>query len=159
MKEANSERFGEIVKNRRLKLGLTQDQVYELGGPSDRRQTFIEAGKGPRPSITTLAKLDRPLGWEPGSAVRTWNGGQPREAAHESLDVELLADLEGALARNDVYRIAARKLRLRPEGSQIDAGAVNLLLHLLTDLLSSLTDALDSTPPHAEDQSRPKPTS
>ncbi|MGW4719681.1 hypothetical protein [Nocardia sp. NPDC004260] len=159
MAEANSERFGQIVKNRRLKLGLTQDQVHELGGPSDRRQTFIETNTGPRPSITTLAKLDRPLRWEPGSAVRTWNGGDPREAAYESLDVELLKDLEGALDRHEVYRLAARRLRLGPEGSQIDAGAVNLLLHLLTDLLNSLTDVLNSPPTQSEGRSRAKPTS
>lgn len=77
MDSAKLKRFGEVVKARRLELGLTQDEVTAVGGPSDKRQTKIENGAPPAPSLTTLAKVDRGLQWVSGSAARTVAGGEP----------------------------------------------------------------------------------
>lgn len=77
MKASNRVRFGRIVRERRLKLGLTQDDVFVAGGPSDTTQTRVERGGGPEPSVSTLNKFDAALRWEPGSAARTWRGGHP----------------------------------------------------------------------------------
>jgi transcriptional regulator with XRE-family HTH domain len=70
-------RLGAIVAARRQLLGMTRDQVREAGGPSDTRLASIEDGAGPKPSASTLAKLDNALEWVPGSAARTLSGGDP----------------------------------------------------------------------------------
>lgn len=67
-------RFGEIVRLRREELGLRQDQLPE--GPSTTALTGIENGRS-MPAAVTLRKLDSSLRWEPGSAKRTLEGGQP----------------------------------------------------------------------------------
>ncbi|NLU83296.1 helix-turn-helix domain-containing protein [Rhodococcus sp. HNM0569] len=71
------ERFGRYVYHRRRMLNLTQDDVTAAGGPSDAAQTRAENGTGPTPSTSTLRKLDLALEWEPGSAARTLEGGEP----------------------------------------------------------------------------------
>lgn len=74
---ANLKRFGEIVKARREDLGLRQDQLVERRGPSTTTMTKVENGNPPPPSAVTLRKLDTSLGWEPGSAQKTLDGGNP----------------------------------------------------------------------------------
>jgi len=72
-------RLGKFVRERRTRLGLSQRDVAERGGPSDTTQQRIEAGEW-RPGrgvSTTLEKLDRGLGWKPGSASRILAGGEP----------------------------------------------------------------------------------
>ena len=69
-------RLGSYVRQRRADLGLTRDEVYLRGGPSDTTQEKVEKGGGAVYG-QTLAKLDAGLGWEPGSASRILDGGEP----------------------------------------------------------------------------------
>ncbi|WP_063047287.1 helix-turn-helix domain-containing protein [Nocardia pseudovaccinii] len=69
-------RFGRIIKERRDELGLTQMQIGDLGGPSAPTIRKIEDGDATI-STHTLNKLDAPLRWLPGSAARTYAGGDP----------------------------------------------------------------------------------
>jgi len=69
-------RFGRIIKERRDELGLTQMQIGDLGGPSAPTIRKIEDGDAAI-STHTLNKLDAPLRWLPGSAARTYAGGDP----------------------------------------------------------------------------------
>lgn len=55
---------------RREKFGLSQLDLGVLGGPSNSTLTQIESARGPVPSASTLKKLDRALGWPPGTARR-----------------------------------------------------------------------------------------
>jgi transcriptional regulator with XRE-family HTH domain len=72
------ERFGRIVYDRRDELGLTQEEVEENGGPTDTTLGKIENVEWtPGNRKITLRKLDVGLKWEPGSAKRTLNGGDP----------------------------------------------------------------------------------
>ena len=53
MKASNRARFGRIVRERRMALGMTQDDIAAAGGPSDTTQTRIEKAEGHEPSATT----------------------------------------------------------------------------------------------------------
>lgn len=72
------ERFGRIVLDRRIELGLSQEDVAAAGGPTDTTLGKIENCEWtPGNRKVTLRKLDAGLRWEPGSAVRTLAGGDP----------------------------------------------------------------------------------
>lgn len=73
---ADPQRLGRYVKARREALGLSQDEVAARGGPSDTTLGKIEAGAGGLSRIS-VAKLDHPLSWAPGSARRVLEGGEP----------------------------------------------------------------------------------
>lgn len=71
-------RFGDIVRERRQALRLSQEDVTARGGPSDTTLTKIENVEwNPTRPNETLRKLDVGLGWEPGSARRVLDGGEP----------------------------------------------------------------------------------
>lgn len=66
------------VRQRRGKL--SQLDIAERGGPSTTTQSVIESGElVSAPQTSTLAKLDRALGWAPGSAEAVLYGGIPTE--------------------------------------------------------------------------------
>lgn len=137
MDMAALKRFGMTVRGRRLALGLTQDQVTAAGGPSDKRQTKIENGTPPAPSVTTLAKLDKALRWEPGSAAAALNGGTPTPLEGRTLtteDVERRVALALALERAGVTDLAAR-------GATREANGI-----LNDEVIDSLIDLLNSLP-------------
>ncbi|MGW5313097.1 helix-turn-helix domain-containing protein [Nocardia thailandica] len=77
---ARQKRFGRIIRQRRDELGLTQLQIGDLGGPSAPTIRKIEDGEAAI-STSTLNKLDGPLRWHPGSAARTYAGGEPSSSA------------------------------------------------------------------------------
>lgn len=143
MEKASLERLGRTVRERRLALGLTQDQVTEAGGPSDKRQTKIENATPPAPSITTLAKLDVALRWNPGSAAAVLNGGTPIPSEARTLteeDLERRVALALALERVGVTNAAAR-------GTPRGGGGI-----LNDDVIDSLIDLLNSLPPARRDE-------
>lgn len=71
--------LGDAVRERRLRLGLTQRQAAEACGLSDRTFIRVEKGTGPVVRDITLSRLDEGLRWQPGSAQRVLDGGQPEE--------------------------------------------------------------------------------
>lgn len=112
MEDANLSRFGHIVRQRRVSLGLTQDAVTRAGGPSDRRQSMIERGQEPAPHLPTLAKVDKALRWKAGSSAAILRGGDPTpldDRTYTAEDVERRVALEVALTRAGVQRVAARE--------------------------------------------------
>lgn len=143
MDSAKLRRFGKIVRSRRQALGLTQNQVQSVGGPSDKRQTQIENGAPPAPSLTTLAKVDAGLRWRPGSAAATLNGGNPTlidEAVYSAEDLERHTRLTLALERAGVRAVAARGAQ-RVEGGTVFSA----------DAIEELIAVLDALPPSARD--------
>lgn len=57
--------FGEKVQQRRLELGLTQDEAAERGGVSGTTWRNIEKGNGTSYRALTLSGVCRALGWPP----------------------------------------------------------------------------------------------
>lgn len=76
--KADLARFGRLVKARRDALGLTQEEVSALGGPSDTTFTKIENLTWRPGRQNTLRKIDAGLKWEPGSSARIlYENGDP----------------------------------------------------------------------------------
>lgn len=72
--EPDRDRFARIVKARRDALNKTQEEINELGGPSDTTFSKIEnrVWQPGRQAMIILRKLDAGLQWEEGSAARTY---------------------------------------------------------------------------------------
>lgn len=80
-------RFGQIVRERRERLGRQQDRMTDYGGPSSTTMSKIERGDLSHPSPSTLRKLDTGLEWQPGSAATTLAGGTPHELSSGPLEL------------------------------------------------------------------------
>lgn len=154
MGEANLKRFGRYVYARRRELNMGQDAVAEAGGPSDKKQTDIEHGRGPMPRFETLSKYDKALGWEPGSAAAVLHGGEPRLVKPRSVDAAKLDELAQALARHGVSRIAARRHNVTSGGLEFDPDAINQLIDLLNSVPEPGAAAESSSTPPETTQKR-----
>ena len=74
--ERGIERLHHFVTERRRALGISRAQMFARGGPSP--STMNKALTGTRGlSRTTLERIDRALGWAPGSAETAMGGGTP----------------------------------------------------------------------------------
>jgi hypothetical protein len=74
--EHGIERLHHFVTERRRALGISRAQMFARGGPSP--STMNKALTGTRGlSRTTLERIDRALGWAPGSAATAMDGGTP----------------------------------------------------------------------------------
>lgn len=74
---SSSEHLAHHVLARRKKLDVNQLDVSAAGGPSNTKLTEIENGRLAELTSQTAKKLDKGLKWEPGSARRVWEGGEP----------------------------------------------------------------------------------
>lgn len=83
MASPNLRALGDAVRERRLRLGLTQRQAAEACGLSDRTFIRVEKGTGPVVRDIALSRLDDGLRWEPGSAQRALEGGEPTPLASQ----------------------------------------------------------------------------
>lgn len=87
-------RFGQMVKARRDALGMTQEEVAALGGPSDTTFTKIENLDWTPGRATTLKKLDAGLRWEEGSSARIlYEGGDPVDLRQATEAAPATADM------------------------------------------------------------------
>lgn len=69
-------RLDYYVNERRFALDLTRSQMFDRGGPSP--STMLKALAGDRGlSNISLDRIDRSLGWAPGSAASVLDGGTP----------------------------------------------------------------------------------
>lgn len=74
--EQGIERLHHFVTARRRALGISRAQMFARGGPSP--STMNKALTGDRGlSRSTLERIDRALGWAPGSAESVMDGGTP----------------------------------------------------------------------------------
>ncbi|WP_081607546.1 helix-turn-helix domain-containing protein [Rhodococcus triatomae] len=125
-------RLGTFMSARREELALTKEQVAERGGPSPKSFTRIERGLKPRPTGTTLAKIDQGLDWALGSAAAVLAGGAPSvKPAYTQADIERHARLVAELQRTGVTSVAARGIKPEADGTQFGPDAVDALLELL----------------------------
>ncbi|MGP9725278.1 helix-turn-helix domain-containing protein [Corynebacterium sp. AOP40-9SA-29] len=69
--------FARVLTARRNALGLTQRDVYAAGGPTPATLIRWERGADsdvPPPRPTALERLDGPLRWDPGTALKLYKG-------------------------------------------------------------------------------------
>lgn len=70
-------RLGEAVARRRVRLGMTQDQLADEADVSTNTVRHVE--QGGRARMLTLPKMEAALQWEPGSCSAVLEGQQPVE--------------------------------------------------------------------------------
>ncbi|WP_336794296.1 helix-turn-helix transcriptional regulator [Gordonia malaquae] len=92
---APPETLGNAVRARREELGLTYQQIAEQGGPSSPTMLTIEQGRRGKLRPATLAKLDRVLGWEPGTA-ESYTSANPTDEQVSPPDADRVAVLHDA---------------------------------------------------------------
>ena len=68
------EKLGEAVRERRIDLGLTQEQLAERGGPSTPTLRAIENNRAGRLSPRLRRSLERTLQWSAGSVDQVLAG-------------------------------------------------------------------------------------
>ena len=73
----NNKHFAAVVRETMSRLGLTQADVADRGGPSDTTLRKILDREPVGISPATLKKLDDAFGWNAGSAAATLEGGSP----------------------------------------------------------------------------------
>lgn len=82
------QRLGRRIKAERGRKGFaTAADLARAAGVSVRTVETVESGThSGRPRETTLAKIERALGWREGSAERVVAGGRPIDAADPLLE-------------------------------------------------------------------------
>jgi hypothetical protein len=84
--ERGIERLHYFVTERRRALGISRAQMFARGGPSP--STMNKALTGTRGlSRSTLERIDRALGWTPGSAEAVMDSGTPTSRIPAPSDV------------------------------------------------------------------------
>lgn len=89
---SNAQHLGEHVLRRRAQLEASQLDIHGNGGPSNTTLTQIENGLLNDLTRTTAKKLDEGLLWEPGSARRVWEGGEPTPLGPRRRDEQWLRE-------------------------------------------------------------------
>lgn len=141
-------RLGRYAKQRRDQLGMTQQNVWDAGGPSDTTQSGIELGTATGVQRSTLLRLERALRWAPGSARAVMDGGQPtpmkdaREdpAPASARDLhEQLAALAGRITSlsAQLHDIAQTQKDLRPLAIESDELARMALVLTVGELVGT----------------------
>ena len=108
------ERLMHHVDVRLEQLGLTKTDLTRRGGPESSALHEIRDRRGQNtPRVGTLLRLDRCLGWEPGSAAAVLLGGKPltvtaRAAMGEGLTPRAVLDRLLSHLRADVDAARAR---------------------------------------------------
>jgi hypothetical protein len=68
-------RLAQHVRERRVELGMTQEDVRAAGGPSTATMTLIEGAKQDKYELYILARLENALRWRKGSIRDILAGG------------------------------------------------------------------------------------
>ena len=71
------DRLAEFARERRVELGMTQEDVRGAGGPSTATVRLIEGALQQGYQPATLRDLEKALQWERGSVARILAGGNP----------------------------------------------------------------------------------
>lgn len=68
--------LAEEMEERRRELSLTQREVWRRGGPSDSTQADLENARFDLILPSTFRRVDKGLGWEPGTAASLFHTGK-----------------------------------------------------------------------------------
>jgi len=100
--EENIARLGRLVRERREELGLSQEDIARLGGPSTTTLSKIENGTAKQIRRRTAQDLDRALGWRIESTERVlFSGEMPRITSEPSTSDRHLPRLEEAIPADE----------------------------------------------------------
>lgn len=78
----NKKGLADKIHDRRLQLGLTQEQASEAAGVSSETWRQYESGRSPNsPQRRVLTGIDAALGWQPGTCLHTLTTPPDEETA------------------------------------------------------------------------------
>ena len=124
------QKLAQAIRQRRLDLGKTQEEIANEGGPSDTTLGKLENAQVPDPSRGTLVKVDVGLRWHEGSARRVLRGGVPVPLGQNIVD---LSDDERdslrilARERGDIIQVRNQRMLDDLENEPIEVREVRLL--------------------------------
>jgi transcriptional regulator with XRE-family HTH domain len=121
----NWARLSRLVQQKRASKGLSQSAAARAAGIHRGAWSAVEKAGDVKPYDTTLAAVERVLGWEPGSCVRVLGGGEPEPAGQTA---------ENSLPRAEVARILIRFARTDPKFAR-DQRIAQMLVEIAEETL------------------------
>lgn len=92
-----------FIQRRLVQLGWSRDDLSAAGGPSP--STLYKAHRDNREmDARTLHRLETALGWEEGSAARTFAGGQPLVRLSDQVEA-VKSRVEAAVAQSEAMAV------------------------------------------------------
>ncbi|WP_063042287.1 MULTISPECIES: helix-turn-helix transcriptional regulator [Nocardia] len=124
----HAQAIGQLLKERRVALGLKQADMLGVGGPSKPTISAWERGKIPTtPNQGTLRAFDAALQWKEGETRRLLDEGitQPQPAIQD-LDLSEVIDALGTIMRDtwSYHEGVKGSADLSPELEQLGRGVV-----------------------------------
>lgn len=105
MPTGDFEKLGEMLRQRREKLGLTPDRVHRMGGPSVVTLRKMEQGEPIRRRLDTTFPLEQIYGWNPGAINGYLDyGTEPRVIREPGIDTPRLADIPTEVLEAEIRR-------------------------------------------------------
>jgi transcriptional regulator with XRE-family HTH domain len=105
--------LAQLIKERRLELGLTQAQVHSAGGPAPATLYLLENGGRTSFSPQILRRLERALGWRAGSIRRVLAGGQPA-LSDEDASIPSIHIARADVPDSQAWIVGFRQLSISP---------------------------------------------
>jgi transcriptional regulator with XRE-family HTH domain len=99
------EQLGKIARRRREELGLTQAEVAGLAGIATQTVHRLEKGVRPSRYTSSWSKLERALGWLPGSIDAILEGGMPAAGSYGVRFLPVPIDKKTEFVQNLVRKI------------------------------------------------------
>ena len=100
-----------FVEQRLAALGWTRDDLAAQGGPSPST-VYKLVRESVQPTERTIARLDRALGWEPGSVHTIMAGGSPTVSLSQAVE-SVSARIDTELARCEASGVKRTAQELR----------------------------------------------
>jgi transcriptional regulator with XRE-family HTH domain len=123
--------LAQLIKDRRLELGLTQAQVHSAGGPAPATLYLLENGGRTSFSPQILRRLERVLGWRVGSIRRVLAGGRPALSG-EDASIPSIHITRADVPDSQAWTASFRQLSISPHEK------LSILSRLLEETIAEL---------------------
>jgi len=123
-------RLGQLVRERRRELGITQEELEARSGISQTQISQIETGRTLRPEVETLERLAPPLalGIDELRVAAGWVEVKEVVVSDDGVALEIRGSLPGTVQPGGADRKGSEMLRVLPEmiGGALDPYAVEV---------------------------------
>jgi transcriptional regulator with XRE-family HTH domain len=140
--------LGQLVRERRTELGLTQAEIHSAGGPSAATLYLIETGRRGSYRPQVLRRLERALGWRAGSVRRVLEGGQPVLEGEEKI-ISPPGEDRPSMTESQAWMASFRRLPISRHEKLL------ILSRLLEEVIAELSTGLNDEPAGPHRASRP----
>jgi transcriptional regulator with XRE-family HTH domain len=139
--------LGQLVRERRTELGLTQAEIHSAGGPSAATLYLIETGRRGSYRPQVLRRLERALGWRAGSVRRALAGDQPTLEGEDTITSPVGED-RASVPDSQQWMASFRRLPISRHDKLL------ILSRLLEEVIAELSTGLNDEPPRPNRASR-----